>query len=195
VPEVQTASGAVAGPVTALIDPAVGGVLSTSDPALSVQFPPGAASDLLSLSLSAVDPTAAANIAVNGQLYALSVLDSAANPVTSFDQPVAMVVTPPSGSDPSALTISVLDSTTGTLQPLGTQIGDDGRVSVLVSSLAAPANLQPPPPPSDTPPPPSDTSPPPSDAAPTEPVVAPDGGGDAAPDALPPDPALDQASA
>jgi hypothetical protein len=166
-------------------------VLSTADQSLTLQFPPGAVPDFLNLSLSAVDPSvAAANLEVNGQFYALSVLDNTGTPVTSFVQPFTLLITPPVGSDPSTLAVSALDPASGALVALQTQVTDDGHVLALVSALGAPANLQPAPPPS-------------TDAAPSAPVeapaLAPDGGGDvptddALPADTPVDPPLQQAS-
>jgi hypothetical protein len=129
--------------VTAIIDPALGGVLTTADQTVSIQVPVGASDGPLSLSLSAVDPSAAANITINGQSFALVVLDDAGNPVTSFLQPFELLVVPPPGTDPGALTISVLDPASGAFLAAQTQVTDDGRVSVVVSALAAPASPQP----------------------------------------------------
>jgi hypothetical protein len=116
---------------------------------LSVQVPPDAASDVLSLSLLSTDPNAAANIAINGQqlLYALSIVDSVGNPITTFLQPVTLLWTPPPDTDPNAVSIATLDPSTGALQPLPLQVTDDGRIQVSLTSLAAPAVLQQPSPP------------------------------------------------
>jgi hypothetical protein len=130
-------------PVTAVIDPALGGVLTTADQTVSIQVPVGASDGPLSLSLSAVDPSAAANITINGQSFALVVVDDSGNPVTSFLQPLEVLVVPPPGTDPSALTISVLDPASGAFLAAQTQVTADGLVSVLVSDLAAPVAPQP----------------------------------------------------
>jgi hypothetical protein len=151
--QIQTAAVAAAAPVTALIDPAIGGVLTTADQVLSVQIPPDAASDLLSLSLLAVDPSGAANIAINGQLYALSIVDSVGNPITTFLQPVTLL------TDSSAVSIATLDPSTGAVQSLPLDMTDDGRIQVSLMSLGVPAVLPEMPGPADQPPdaePPSD---------------------------------------
>jgi outer membrane protein assembly factor BamB len=173
--QVQTAAVAAAAPVTAIIDPAVGGVLTTTDQVLRVEVPPDAASDLLSLSLLSVDPSGAANIAINGQqLYALSVVDSDGNPITTFLQPVTLLWAPPPTTDPSAVSIATLDPTTGTLQPLALEVTDDGRVQASVTSLAAPAVLQQPTPPQADAAPPTEVEPPAPDSAPANAEQPPD---------------------
>jgi len=143
--EVQTngATAAEIGPVTALIDPALGGSISSADGLFSLQIPAAAYSDMLSLSLIAAGPsTAAANLQINGEFYALQVLDSAGNLVTDFAQPLVLVIVPPPGVDSSTITVAVLDPTSGVLAPQKLQLIPDGTLSVDLSSIAAPAYVQ-----------------------------------------------------
>ncbi|HYW87329.1 MAG TPA: hypothetical protein VFB50_06155, partial [Chloroflexota bacterium] len=135
------------------------------------------------------------NLTVNGQFYALSVLDSGGAPVTSFQQAVSIFVTAPLGTDPSTISIAALDSVTGTLQALQTQITDDGRVAVLVANLAAPASLQPAPP-SDASPAVTGVAPDGQNSPPTDPALAPtDGAGQTLPDPAQDAPQLEETSA
>jgi hypothetical protein len=139
-PQIQTAGVTVASPVIVQVDPALGGSLATADGQLSVLVPPGASPDLLTLTLMPVDPTsAAANLLVVSQAYALTIVNSDGVPVVSFDQPLTLSVIPTPGSDPGMIGLSILDPSVGAFIPLETQFNTDGTVSAAFTSLAPPA--------------------------------------------------------
>jgi hypothetical protein len=124
------------------IDPALGGGLTTPDGALSVQVPPGAAADVLTLSLVPVDPAvSAANLQVGAQYYALSVADSAGDAVMSFDQPITLLVAPPPDQDPASVPIAALDPATGALTALPAVVQSDGTLAAEFTGLGPPTTV------------------------------------------------------
>jgi hypothetical protein len=132
--------------VQALIDPSLGGSLTSADGTLTVEVAAGEA-DTLYVSLVLLPPTTdgglpLGNLQVGGQMYALSVTDGAGNAVTLFDPQLSLVVNPThdaltaTGGDMSQLTVSALDPGTGTLVDLQPTMLEDGQVLFAVAELA-----------------------------------------------------------
>lgn len=104
--------------------------------------------DALSVSLVLLPPTTddslpPGNLMVGGQMYALSVSDSAGNAVTLFDPQLSIVVNPTqdtltaTSGDMSQLTASALDPGAGTFVELQPTMLEDGRVVFAVAELAS----------------------------------------------------------
>jgi hypothetical protein len=117
-------------------------MVATPDGALSVQVPPGATADVVTMSLNPVDPlTSAANLQVGGRFYALPIGDTSGNPVESFDQPLTLVVVLPPDADPTSVPISALDPSAGAMVGVDSVVQPDGTLAAQFTSLAPPTNL------------------------------------------------------
>jgi len=127
---------AAALPVVSTVDPALGGDVATPDGALTIQVPPGAAEDILTLSVMAVDPSAStANLVINGQYYVLLATDANGNAITTFDEPLTLVLQMPPDVDPNTIRIAIIDQSTSAYLPLDLQIQDDGAIVATTATL------------------------------------------------------------
>lgn len=104
---------------------------------------PGGETAALTLSLSTVGASAPANLQVGSQAYTLTVTDTGGDPVTSFDPPLQLQLTPSSlamlaaGGDPSLVPVMVLNADTGALEQADVSVGGDGSVSFNIAQLGA----------------------------------------------------------
>ena len=131
------------GPITTsvVIDPSVGGALSTPDGALVITVPAGEY-DWLTLSLTDVSSLAgaASNLQVGSRSYALDVQDSSGARVVAFSPPFDLTTVP----DLSLLVDDQLEATivlalnpdSGLFEPLST-VEVDGGLVTSVPSLGA----------------------------------------------------------
>ena len=137
---IEVAGARAAKPVTALVDVAMGGPMTSSDGLLTILVPPGAYADDLTLTLTRADPAMApVNLSVNGCYYALSIVDSRGEPVGAFDVPLTLYFALPVGFDMSTLSVSAADPETGELAPIEVQVDEDGTASASLPALSAPA--------------------------------------------------------
>jgi hypothetical protein len=87
--------------------------------------------------------TTPANLLIDGQYYALSILDSSGAPVTAFDLPLVLTLVPPPGVDPATMSLWAIDPASGAMVQLQLQPNEDGTLSAALGALAPPANLAP----------------------------------------------------
>jgi hypothetical protein len=122
----------------------VGGVLSTADGLISVSMPAGAYTDTVTITLAYVDPVQqTGNLKVGTNVLLLTALDSMANSVTSFSQPlvISVVLTPDdlaalANGNLDVLAIMVLNPDTGVFDPLPTTLDASGVLSGSLDRLA-----------------------------------------------------------
>jgi hypothetical protein len=131
-------------PVTLVVDPAVGGTLSTADGTISVTVPAGAYTDMLTLSLAHVaDPAMQpGNLQLGSQIFLASLVDSAGNTVLSLSQPLVITLRPSAddvaaaGGDLSLMSVLSLNSDTALFDTVPTTLNPDGTLTVSLDHLA-----------------------------------------------------------
>jgi hypothetical protein len=135
-------------PVTLVVDPAVGGTLSTADGAISVTVPAGAYTDMLTLSLAHVaDPASQpGNLQLGSQIFLVSLVDSAGTTVLSLGQPLVITLRPSAddvaavSGDLSLMSVMSLNSDTALFDAVPTTLNADGTLTVSLDHVAqAPA--------------------------------------------------------
>jgi uncharacterized membrane protein YgcG len=137
-------------PVTLVVDPSVGGTLSTADGTISVTVPAGAYTDMLTLRLAHVaDPAIQpGNLQLGSQIFLVSLADSAGNNVLSFSQPLVITLWPSAqdvtavSGDLSLMSAMSLNSDTALFETVPTTVNADGTLTVSLDRVAqAPSAL------------------------------------------------------
>jgi hypothetical protein len=135
---------AIVDPVTLVVDPAVGGTLSTADGTISVTVPAGVYTDMLTLSLAHVaDPAMQpGNLQLGSQIFLVSLVDGAGNNVLSFSQPLVITLRPSAedvaavNGDLSLMSAMSLNSDTALFDAVPTTVNADGTLTVSLDRLA-----------------------------------------------------------